>query len=280
MRLWTAVGAWAGLMAVSLALYAFGVSLESRPHAGSSALVPLAIGFGSLATAIFAGDLAYLVVKARQRRRALRAPPREYGALDYEPEFTAAIDRYNAAQGEITSATARTGEAFEKNKGLASQAQADECGNACLELCEVYARLLPEMSENGEIAMRCLGGFLKVSRPTTQADIDALRGLRATTHETRESIAGYLRSVKHSRKTTLALRKKNLSRSLNESAKRLQGHLKDSAGVARATARGYRAAELRMTRRLLWYSVRGRLRPLPSPSLSAAGEPDEPPRGG
>lgn len=262
MRFWTAVGAWAGLMAVSIALYALGVSLESKPHAGSSALVPLAIGFGSLATLIFAGDLAYLVRRDLQRRRALRAPPREYGALDYEPEFIAAVQRYTASEVEIAAAVTRTGEVFEKNRGMASQAQADECGNTCQELCEAYARLLPDMSENGEIARQCLKGFLKVSRPTSQADIDALRGLRSTTRGARTSTTGYLRAIKGLRKTTLTLRKKNLSRSLNESASRLQEHLKDGAGVVRKTAKGFRAAERHITRRLFWYSLRGHLRPL------------------
>jgi hypothetical protein len=185
-RLWTAIGAWAGLIAVAIALYALGVSLESRPGAGSSALIPLSVGLGSLATLIFAGDLAFLARREIRRRRALRAPPREYGQLDYEPEFTAAVERYNAAQAEIGAATNRTATVFDKNQDMTSQAQADECGDACQALNEVFARVLPEMGENGEVARQCLNGYLRVTRPTSRAELDELRGLRRVAQEARK----------------------------------------------------------------------------------------------
>lgn len=274
MRLWTAIGAWAGLMAVSLALYALGVSLESKPHAGSSALVPLAIGFGSLATLIFAGDLVYLARRDLRRRRALRAPAREYGALDYEPEFLAASERYNAAQVEITAAAVRAGETFAANNELTSQQQADECARTSQQLCDTLERLLPTMSESGEVAGQCLRGHLRTARPANAAERDELRELRQTTRGARASTGGYLRALKSTKRTTVRLRKRNLSRSLNESANRLQGHLKQTIRIVRVTARGFRAAEWQMTRRLTWGSALARLphaqrnspeRPAPEP---------------
>ena len=198
-------------MAVAIALYALGVSLESRPHAGSSALVPLAIGFGSLATLIFAGDLVYLVRRDLRQRRALRAPRVEYGALDYEPEFIKANDLYLDAQQQITSAMSSSTEIFTKNIGLTSQAQADECGSASKHLSDVYGRLLPVMSENGEIARQCLRGFLRVSRPTTEGERDALRRLLTSTREARKSNRGYLWSIRGSKRSTRRLRKRNIS---------------------------------------------------------------------
>jgi hypothetical protein len=174
-------------MAVSLALYALGVSLESKPHAGSSALVPLAIGFGSLATLIFAGDLVYLARRDLRRRRALRAPPMEYGALDYEPEFLAASERYNTVQGEITVAAVRAGETFAANQELTSQQQADECATTSQELCDTLERLLPIMSESGEVARQCLKGYLQTARPADAAERDALRELRQITRNARAS---------------------------------------------------------------------------------------------
>jgi hypothetical protein len=259
MRLWTAIMGWAGLMAAAIALYALGVALESKPHAPSSALMASAIGLGAFASLIFAGDLVYLARKERQRRRALRGPPAEYGALDYEPEFTKASARYTDAQRQIAEATTRTGEVFARNQEMESQAQADECGNAAQQLCEIHERLLPEMSESAEIARQCLRGFLKVSRPANDGDRDALRELRSITQDTRKATTGYLRSMKGAKKTTARLRKKNLSRSLNESAHRLQGHLRDSIVIVRRTIRGFRAAERQMTRRLTWYAVLARL---------------------
>jgi hypothetical protein len=142
------------------------------------------------------GDLAYLIWRDLRQRRALRAPRAEYGSLDYEPEFIKANDRYLEAQQQITIATTSTGEIFARNSGMTSQAQADECGNASKHLCEVHARVLPVMSENGAITRECLRGFLKMSRPTNESERDALRGLLASTRDARMSTkVGSLRVV-------------------------------------------------------------------------------------
>ena len=248
-------------MAVAIALYALGVSLESRPHAGSSALVPVAIGFGSLATLIFAGDLVFLARRNIRQRRALRAPRVEYGTFDYEPEFLRANDLYLDAQNQITSAMSNSTEIFTKNIGLSSQAEADECADASRRLSKVYARLLPVMGENGEIARQCLRGFLRVSRPTTGGERDSLRGLLTSTRQARKSTRGYLRSIRDTRRSIRRLRKQNISRSLNESASELQSDLKDATKIVRETIRGLRVAERQMIRRLSWYWVR---KPLPN----------------
>lgn len=196
MRLWTALGAWAGLVAVSIALYALGLSLESKPKAGSSALVPIAVGFAGVATLIFLGDLAYLTRREMRRRHALRTPRREYGKLDYQPEFMNAAQRYGDAQQQITDETSRAAEIFVKNQTLTSQAQADESASAAERLSTAYEQLLPAMSENGQVMRDCLGGLLKTMRPATEGDIDALRELQRSTRGAREGTASYLRSIR------------------------------------------------------------------------------------
>lgn len=263
---------WAALMAAAIALYALGVSLESRPQAPSAALMVSAICLGGLASLIFGGDLCWLARREVQRRRALRTPRTEYGELDYQPEFMSAMTRYLEAQQQITDATSRTGEVFTRHSKLSSQGQADECGKAAQELCDVYARLLPVMSEDGTIARRCLKGFLKVSRPTTTEDMAALRGLRDSTRGARRSTQGFLRAIREGRKITLGLRKKNIARSLNESTTNLQRHLKDAAEVVHGTAKWLRAAERHMSRRLMWYSARNRLS-YPHRSEQSVAEP-------
>jgi len=243
-------------MAVSVALYALGVSLQSRPHAGSSALIPIAIVFGSVATLIFACDVAYLIRRDVQRRRALRTPPAAYGRLDYVPEFTSASQRYVDAQGKISEATANTAEVFRKNQAMTSQAEADECGRAAQQLSGVFAQLLPAMNENGKVARQCLRGLLRSERPANEKDAAGLRELRASTRYARTATSGYLDSIRQGREATLYLRKRNLSRSLNESVEVLEAQLKEAAEIARVTVRGFRAAERHMTRRL--FSFRSR----------------------
>lgn len=262
MRLWTAVGAWAALMAVSLALYALGVSLESRPHAGASPLIPISIALGVLATLIFVGDLMLLGRKELQRRQALKAPFPEFGALDYQPEFVKAVQSYVDAEKHITAATTRTSGVFVRNQALNSQKQADECGAAAKELCGEFEKWLPALRQNGEIARACLKGSIKTSlKLATKADSNALLRLRESTRGARRSTSQYLQAIKDLTKTTRQLRQRNLSRSLNESSVRLEAHLEDATEVVRGTTRGFAAAERQMTRRLFWYSVRARLAP-------------------
>jgi hypothetical protein len=97
-------------MAVSLAFYALGVSLESRPQAGASPLIPISIALGSLATLIFLGDVIYHARKELRQRRALKEPPPAFGTFDYGPEFQNAIQRYVQAEEQITDATHHTSE--------------------------------------------------------------------------------------------------------------------------------------------------------------------------
>ncbi len=258
MRMWTALGAWAGLIAVSIALYALGLSLESKPKAGHSALVPIALVFAGVATLIFLGDLAYLGRRELRRRRASRAPRKEYGQLDYGPEFNQAAQRYSEAQQRITEKTVQTAAIFGKNQMLTSQAQADESAKAAEQLCATYEELLPVMRENGEIMRECLPGLLKQLRPTSAAERDAVRELLSSTRGAREGTVGYLRSMRGAKRTTARLRKRNFSASLNESSTRLRGQLKGATRTVRRTIRVFRAAEWRMMRRLLWYSLRRR----------------------
>jgi hypothetical protein len=243
-------------MAVSIALYALGLALESRPRAGSSALIPIAIGFGCIATLIFLGDLVYLGRKEMQRRRALRAPRKVFGRLDYEPEFIAATGRYADALRQITEATTRYTAVFARNQTLASQAQADECAAAARELCDAYKEQSPLMKDSGEVARQCLTGFLNASRISSDKDRDDFRTLRETTKTARVSTVGLLGSTRGSKKSTARLRKQNFSLSLNELAIRLRGHLTDSTRVLRIVIRGQRKANRQMSRRLSWYSVR------------------------
>lgn len=249
-------------MALSLALYALGVSLESRPNAGASPLIAISIAFGVLATVIFLGDLGYLARKEIQRRRASRKPFPEYGALDYGPEFVNAVEGYVGAQEHITDATTRTSEAFEKNQALESQQEADECGAAADLLSSEFEKWLPEMDKNGEVARVCLKGYLTiVSRPATDADEAELRGLRESARGARISTTQYLHTLKGARKTVKILRSRNLSRSLNESSVRLEARLEEAIEIVQATARGFAVAERHITRRLRWYSVRARIAP-------------------
>jgi hypothetical protein len=249
-------------MAVCLALYALGVSLESRPHAGASPLITISIAFGALATLIFLGDLILLGRKELQRRRALEEPFPEYGALDYQPELQKAIHAYVNAQNHITDATSRTSGVFAKNQGLNSQEGANECGAAAEELCREYEQWLPEMGKNGEIARVCLKGFVKtLAKPSSKADLDELLKLRESTRGARRGTVQHLHAIKEGRKTTSQLRQKNLSRSLNESSVRLEAHLEDATKVVHLTAKAFAVAERQMTRRLFWYSVRTRLAP-------------------
>ena len=259
MRLWTAIGSWAGLVAVSIALYALGVSLESKPGAASSALVPIAIGFGSLATLIFVGDLVYLARREGRRRRALRAPRKAFGSLDYQPEYTRATERYIEAQQQIADTMTSAAVVFTKNPSLASQDQANAVGKATHGVCEAYEQYLPVMKESGEIARQCLAGFLKTSRVEIEADRQALRDLRGHAKAARMSTTGYLRSTRDGKRSTATLRKKNISQSLNEPAIRLERHQGDATRTVRSVIRGMRSAERQMSRRLFWYSVRSRL---------------------
>lgn len=246
-------------MAVSLALYALGVSLESRPDAGTSPLIPISIAFGALATLIFLGDSIFLAWKEIQRRRALEQPSPEYGELDYGPEFQNAVQRYVQAEAKINDATDRTSEAFQKNLPLDTQQKAEKCGAAAQQLCQEFEQRLPEMRESGEISRICLKGFLKVSEVATKADADELLALRENTRRARKSTTGYRHAMKGTRKVAKQMRLSNRSRSLNESSVQLQACLDDAIKVARATIRGFAGAERQMTRRLFWYSVRSRL---------------------
>jgi hypothetical protein len=248
-------------MAVSLALYALGVSLESRPDAGASPLIPISIALGVLATLIFLGDLIYLARQEFQRRRALEQPSPEFGELDYGPEFQNAVRRYVQAESQITDATDHTSEVFQRSQPLDSQQKADECGTAAQQLCQEFERRLPEMRESGEISRTCLRGVLKASQVATKADADELLTLRERTRGARRGTAQYLHAMKGARKTAKQLRDSNRSRSLNEASVQLQARLDEAIKVARATVRGFAAAERQMTRRLLWYSVRARLTP-------------------
>lgn len=130
---------------------------------------------------------------------------------------SALIERYLEAQQGTTDATAHAGDIFAKYQLLTWQAQADECGDAAQRLCDVHVELLPKMRENGEVARRCLKGFLSVSPPTTNNEREELRELQSSTRQARISTEGDLRSIQDGRKTALLLRKRNLARSLNES---------------------------------------------------------------
>ena len=201
----------------------------------------------------------WLLRKAREKRAA-RPPRKVFGELDYQPEYIRATEEYLAAQQQITDAVMSFSQALTKYQPIATQEQANEAGAAARALCDAFDEQLSVMREKGEIARECLRGVLGRSAIATDGDADAGVTMQGMIRNGRIATVGYSRSMKGAKSGIASLRKKNISLSLNEPVDEIARHLRSGRRIARRVGLGMRTAEWHLTRRLLWYRVRKRLR--------------------
>jgi len=103
---------WAALLAVSVALYALGLTLQALDKDHGTQLIIVGVIIGVIATTIFVADLSYLGVGPLTRAWARRKPRLQLGLLDYLPEslkasaaITAALTRITKGMKKQTSVT-------------------------------------------------------------------------------------------------------------------------------------------------------------------------------
>ncbi len=266
MRIWTALAGWAALMAVATALYALGLSFEANQKGSEVGLFRAAIGFGVVATIIFAGDLFLLGRAELLRRRSLRVPPLEFGTLDYVPEYVTAAQDYAAAQNRITAATEAAAAVF-VTKGPAlnqepdharRQALGGELADASRQVSACIAADVVVMRDRATVMRQCLLGLLRTSSVQSDFDVQALRNLREQTAGLRRTTRGLRLSTKALRESTKELRKKNLTLTLNTATHLLIEHLDNYGKTVGKVERDLRRAEFEIGRKLLWLSVRRR----------------------
>jgi len=219
--------------------------------ASSSSWLSNAGNWASIAAAVFAflilvGGAVRWARHVAAKRREARAPRKDYGKLDYEPEFMKASGAYSAAQEKIAAATKRATAVWTKNQELTTQAQADETAAASHDMCAAYEKLLPEMDENSRIFSVCLHGMIGTWHLTSEQDRDAVAELRQVMRGARDATADYLRSLRGNRRMTRMVRRRNWSSSLNESAARQQVILKRAVRMVRRVLWVQRVAEWRL----------------------------------
>lgn len=224
------------MIAVAVALYAVGRVMKDAAEARGSGddvhtLILVAIGFAIFSSAIFAGDLIYLAIKEYQRLKALRIRRPAYGQLDYIPEFQKATSEYGTAQQCITDAmgASRLTELNEQmnrqTDDIRKQAVGIEIGEDIAKVSSAIETNLVIMNDRAIIMLLCLRGFLKYAKINTTADWNGLLALRKTNRETRQKTSTLRSSIETARGGVKVLRERNLSSSVNDSAKILDKQL-------------------------------------------------------
>jgi len=214
MRLWTAAGAWAGLVAVALALFSVGLALNANQGGSGDGIIKAAVGFGAFATLVFAGDLFLLGRREVRRRRARRIQPPKFGQLDYAPELAMAVQAYVAAQTEINIASQNAAAATAANAPLSDQARANAVAQAVEQLNDVMASSLTIMREKVVALRVCLLGVLGLP-VRTRADAEALAALRLPVLQAKEGTQSFRSSLPPLQRTMRGLRKSNHAVALN-----------------------------------------------------------------